>query len=213
MSTIRTDFIHAATTTATLLTHQRLTQRWEEPSLLDQFTIKALAGHTAYQILSVQSALDTDAPPGAKVVTLDEHYAQADWLNTGIDSPGNTAIRDGGDRLATGGVAALVSDVTAAIDSLQDTLFELPADHVIHIAKWGYGISLDDYLATRIMEMAVHLDDLATSLEINEVELNTSAARTAIALLANLSIARHGSLNLIRALARSERARGDITAL
>jgi hypothetical protein len=73
-------------------------------------------------------------------------------------------------------------------------------------------LTLDDMLITRMMELAVHSDDLAVSVGVPTPELPPGAADTVIGLLTRLAVRRHGPTGVLRALSRSERAPGTIAA-
>jgi hypothetical protein len=63
---------------------------------------------------------------------------------------------------------------------------------------------LDDYLETRLVELVVHDDDLATSVDV-PTELPGEALELAIDHLVAVARFRHGDLAVVRALARRER--------
>jgi hypothetical protein len=66
-------------------------------------------------------------------------------------------------------------------------------------------IRLDDYLATRLVELCVHTDDLAASLELPAPQLPEPATAAAICTLVDVARIRHGDAAVLRALARRER--------
>ncbi len=73
-------------------------------------------------------------------------------------------------------------------------------------------MTLDRYLDTRLVELAVHVDDLAVSLGVATPELDDAATRRAVAVCAELARQRHGAVAVLRALARHERANGSVSA-
>ncbi|MDX6311045.1 MAG: hypothetical protein QOF44_509 [Streptomyces sp.] len=66
---------------------------------------------------------------------------------------------------------------------------------------------------TRMMELAVHMDDLAVSVRIAAPDLPAAAFDPVLVLLARLAARRHGQAALVRALARVERAPASINAI
>jgi hypothetical protein len=72
-----------------------------------------------------------------------------------------------------------------------------------------WGLSLDDFLVTRMMEIVVHSDDLAFSVGLPTSELPSSVVEPVLALLTALAVRRHGAT----ALARAERAPKTIAAI
>ena len=75
-----------------------------------------------------------------------------------------------------------------------------------------WGLRLDDLLVTRMMEIAVHSDDLAVSVGIATPQLPAQVLDPVLKLLADLAVRRHGAVALLRALSRSERAPATISA-
>jgi hypothetical protein len=83
----------------------------------------------------------------------------------------------------------------------------------VRIPLWGpWSLMLDDILTTRMMELAVHSDDLAVSVGIATPALPQSAVDTVIDLLSRLAVRRHGPTAVLRALSRAERAPATIAA-
>jgi hypothetical protein len=71
---------------------------------------------------------------------------------------------------------------------------------------------LEDMLVTRMMELAVHSDDLAVSLGVPTPAFPDSAMQVVIDLLTRLALRRHGQIPVLRALSRSERSPASIAA-
>jgi uncharacterized protein (TIGR03083 family) len=211
MTSTREDFLSTARSAADLLREPAVAAAWSGPSALPKFTVGGLAGHLAYQILSAQQAL-TGPVPKVPTITLLEHYGRVQWIDAGLDDEINVRIRDGGDELAAEGPAALAARVDAAVEHLTDDLASA-ADRPVRIPLWGpWTMLLDDMLITRMMELAVHSDDLAVSVGIATPELPQSAVDTVIDLLSRLAVRRHGPTAVLRALSRAERAPDSIAA-
>jgi hypothetical protein len=68
----------------------------------------------------------------------------------------------------------------------------------------GKVMRLDDYLATRIVEQVVHLDDLARSLNIDPWPNPPGAEAIVIQFGAEVGRLRHGGTAMLRALYRGE---------
>ncbi|PZF79281.1 maleylpyruvate isomerase N-terminal domain-containing protein [Jiangella anatolica] len=211
MTTVRQTYLDAAGTALALLGDPAVAARWDEPSALESFAVGGLAAHLAGQVLAVPAVLASpvpDEPPAALI----DHYTRATWVGADLDSPTNKGIRASGDKAAADGPAALVERTTATLDGLRETLPEEPADRIVHL-KGRWSLTLDDYLTTRLLEIAVHDDDLAVSLGVATPELPDAALEPVFALLTTLSARKHGAPAVLRALARAERAPSDITAI
>ena len=83
----------------------------------------------------------------------------------------------------------------------------------MYLPQTGWALSLGDFLVTRMLELAVHQDDLAVSVGLATPDLPDPAFDPVLVLLARLAARRHGQAALLRALARAERAPAAINAI
>jgi Mycothiol maleylpyruvate isomerase N-terminal domain len=207
----RTAFLAAAQSAAALLSDRAIAASWDQPSALAEIDVSGLAGHLARQILTVPLVLAA-AMPGENPVSLAEHYARARWRDAGLDDVANVAIRSDGEREAADGPAALASRAAAEVEQLRRALPAEPGGRVVHLAWGPWSLSLDDFLVTRMMEIAVHCDDLAHSAGIPTPELPPEVLDPVLGLLLRLSAGRHGPTAVLRAFSRAERAPVTIAA-
>ncbi|MGC5022388.1 maleylpyruvate isomerase N-terminal domain-containing protein [Micromonospora sp. DT47] len=207
---IRETYLDTALTAAALLRQPALAARWREPSALPGFSIGGLARHLANQVTVTPAHLA--GAPGAAAVPVLQHYTRSTWVASGIDSDANVGIRSRGEAAAAELTPGTLADeVDAAIETLRQVLPGAPADRVIDLGDWG--LTLEDFLHTRVMELVVHGDDLAVSLGVPTPDVPPAATEATIALLARVAAWRHGPLAVVRALARQERAPRTIAAL
>ncbi|MFD5825666.1 maleylpyruvate isomerase N-terminal domain-containing protein [Lentzea sp. NPDC060358] len=209
--TTREDFLTAARTALGLLCRDEVARNWDGPSALPGFGVSGLAGHLSYQVLPLPSMLS--APVGDEpVVPLAEHYARAGWTDLDVDSDFHTRIRAGGEKLASGGHAALCDEVGRTLDELGKSL---PGsdNRPVRMPHWGpWAVPLDEYLLSRLMELVVHSDDLAVSVGVDTPEFPRAVNEAVIGLLTRMALDKHRAIDLVRALSRKERAPRDITA-
>jgi len=211
MTGTRDDFLSVARSAAGLLQAPAVAAAWSEPSALVKFSVGGLAGHLAYQVLAVPQAL-ADPAPQEPIVSLLEHYRRVGWIGADLDEEINLRIRRGGEQAAAEGPVALAARVDAAIEELTGSL-ATAADRPVRIPLWGpWSLLLDDLLVTRMMELAVHSDDLAVSVGIATPALPERAVDTVIELLSRLAVRRHGQTAVLRALSRAERAPATVAA-
>ncbi|MEU5563447.1 maleylpyruvate isomerase N-terminal domain-containing protein [Micromonospora musae] len=207
---IRPAFLDAAETAATLLREPMLVERWSTPSALPDFSTGGLARHLANQLTHTVTFLA--AAPGTSAISVLEHFSGNAWVTSGVDSADNIDIRRRSEQAAASTTATDLADlVDAALTELHTTVPAEPADRIVDLGDWG--LQVDDFLLTRVVELVVHVDDLAVSLGLPTPPMPETAAGAVIKLLSSLAAWRHGSLNVIRALARQERAPTSIAAL
>ena len=209
--TIRDNYLAAAAATVALLRDPAVAAGWRTPSALPEFGVAGLAGHLAGQILVVSRALAGPTP--ADPVPLLDHYTLGRWIGSGLDEEFNVSIRRSGEQVAADGPAALADRTDAELARLRDALPAEAPDRVIHIPGKTWSLRLDDYLVTRLMEIAVHNDDLAVSVGIAAPELPPAALEPVFDLLTRLAVRRHGPTAVLRALSRAERAPATIAAI
>jgi hypothetical protein len=211
VSTTAQGYLAAAAAAAGLVSDPAVAERWAEPSALAGMSVGALAGHLARQIFNVEAVLAQGAcedPP----IPLLEHYARSAWLGAAPDDPSNVTVRDSSAAEAAGGPAALARRTTAALGRLAARLPGEPLDRVV-LVPWGpWPLTLADLLVTRMMEITVHDDDLASSVGRPAPALPDEVTDTVVVLLARLAVRRHGPMPVVRAFSRAERAPATVAA-
>jgi len=204
-------FLVAARTSQSLLNEPRVADSWTQPSALPGFTVGGLAEHLAGQILATARVL-TEPPSTHELVPVSEHYARAAWVGADRDAEPNVVIRTSGEQAAAEGPQALAVRVEQALTDLEVALPDQPADRWIRPPAGPWSLSLDDFLLTRMMEMVVHSDDLAYSLNLTTPSFPAPVQEPVLELLVQLSLRRHGATAVVRALTRTERAPSSIAA-
>ena len=209
--TIRASYLAATDVAVRLLGDAAVAQRWAAPSVLAGMPVSALAGHLARQVFGVERLLA--AGPGAEPpVSLLDHYARSAWAAAGPDDEANAAIRRDAAAEAAPGPAVLAARAADTARRLSDVLASEPPDRVV-LLPWGpWPLTLDDLLVSRLMEIAVHDDDLALSVGLPTPELPGDVTDLVLELLSRLAARRHGATAVIRALSRAERAPPTIAA-
>jgi hypothetical protein len=210
-TSVRDAYLEAAGTVAPLLRDPAVATAWHVPSALEEFTVQGLAGHLASQILMVGGAL---ARPSSELdaIALSDHYARVAWVDAPLDSDVNTVIRANGEQAGAVGAAALADQVDAAVAEQSTALPEASGTHRVTAPSGGWSLALDDFVLTRLMEIAVHNDDLAVSVGIEAPALTDDAVMPVLSLLARVALRKHGQAAMLRALSRRERAPETITA-
>jgi hypothetical protein len=210
------DFLVAGASALELLGRVEVVSRWSEPSALPEMSVGGLSAHLGSQVLSVHAAVTAGtAATDQRPVPLLEHYQRVPWLASGLDGDANVAIREEAETSAGIGHDALVAGVQAALDDLRRAFARsLPAGlpPAIRLPHWGWSLSFDDFLVTRVMEIVVHSDDLAASIDVEPPQLPQAVLGPVLALLVGVSLQRHGQAAVVRALSRSERAPASVSA-
>ncbi len=207
---VRDTYLRTAEVAVSLISSAEVADAWTEPSALDKMTVGAVAAHLARQIDSVPDVLA--AQPGEPVILVLDHYARSEWVGAELDAEVNQGTRRKANAAAADGPAALASRTATTLAQLRATLAAEPADRIVALPWASRSMTLDDFLVTRMLEIAVHDDDLACSVRLPTPALPELAKDLVFTVLWQLSVRRHGVTPVLRALTRSERAPGSIAA-
>jgi hypothetical protein len=185
--------------------------RWTDESACAGMTTGGLAHHLTAQLGTTVDLLSRD-PADGEPISLREHYRRAAWANSGLDAEVNVSIREGSDEAATGGPGAVTERTHAWLADLPAVLGAVQDDTVVLIPWQGWSLTAHDLVVTRLMEMVVHGDDLAASVDVPTPQFPDEAVRLALDLLAQVAVDRHGQAAVVRALSRPQRAPDHVSA-
>lgn len=202
MNELRSAYLGAARAAVNLLSRRELGDRWTRPSVLVSLEVGELAAHLARAILQVEWFLDMPEPD-PPVITAAEYYRPL-VDSADPESPTSVGVRQRAATTAAGGWARLYLDASKVLDRLDERLPDIPPERRV-LAFAGRALLIDEYLKTRLVELAVHIDDLARSLELPPPALPEQATDTAITVLVDTARARHGDQAVLHALTRRER--------
>ena len=203
MEVSRLAFLAAAEASVAMLARPEVAQKWEDSSVLAEFSVGALAGHLLRGMATVEMYLDGAEPTSEPVDAA--HYYLSFELTPDIFSPINRDVRERGREMATGGPVAVAEAARSLLGRLTQRLDLEPRERHLEV-RGGLAITLDEYLRTRVVELVVHVDDLALSVGLKDGEVVASSATgVAIDALVDLARLRHGDVAVLRALTRRER--------
>jgi hypothetical protein len=210
-TSLREAYLQAAATVGPLLRDPAVAAAWASRSTLAEFSVNGLAGHLASQIFMVGNGIAA-AESELEAIAVQDHYARVTWIDAPLDSDFNSAIRSNGEQTAAVGAAALADRVDAAVADQGEALTGMPETHRVTAPSGLWSLRLDDFVLTRLMEIAVHSDDLAVSVGVDPPALPEEALVPVLGLLTGVALRRHGQQAMLRALSRRERAPVTITA-
>ena len=209
MSSIRATYIAAAESVVDLLGAPEVEQRWEEMSVLPAFRVSGLSGHLARAIFTVHNYLESSAP-GLPPVDAATYFALLEDTDD-ISGSMNMTIRSRGEEVASEGASVLAELASARLDDLREMLATAPSDRRVKVFG-NQVMMLDEYLKTRLVEIVVHVEDLALSVNAG-VGLPTEAITIATDVVVAAARRRHGDLALLRGMTRRERDEIEATRL
>jgi hypothetical protein len=183
---------------------------WQRESALPGMTVGGLVRHLVSQPECAVEFLRAAPPAAAETVSLLDYYTRVDWLHAPPDAAENTSIRDHFNELARPGPGACLDVLNQARAELPATI--AAAGPTVYVPWQDCAVNLDDFLVCRLLELVVHADDLAASLGCRTPRFEDAVRDPVVALLAVLSVRRRGQDAVVRALARTERATGSVSA-
>lgn len=185
---------------------------WAQESACAGMTVGGLAHHLLGQATNTARLLGVDAADAPAPIPLLEHYARAAWVEAGQDEEANVSIRENDNDKALAGPEAVLGAAREPIDALPGLLGASREPDVVRIPWQGWALTTDDFLTTRMMEMVVHGDDLASSVGLPTPAYADDVVGPVLALLTGVALRRHGQTALVRALARPQRAPRSVSA-
>jgi hypothetical protein len=196
---VRDDFLLGARAVLTALSDPAVAAAWDQPSVLADQTVGGLAGHLARGgVWVVDDYLDLDPPSAPTFADAAAYFTQVARMGPAD----HQAIRDRGAAIAADGPDGVVARLTDRIAGLEPRLRAEPADRLLPVS--GGGMALDAYLATRVLEQVVHLDDLARSVPGVVPAVPDSLVARVTTLGAAIAVERHGATAVLRHLFRTD---------
>jgi hypothetical protein len=205
-------FLDAAELAADVVNDSRVAGFWELPSVLAGYTVGGLAGHLFHATDRLRDVLEREPPPPAQPAKLAEYYGLARIESPAdLDHGVHRALREAGGRIAEEGPEAVGRRFTELVTLFRTMLPAVSIDRLVPVVLGdGRPVRLDDYVATRIVELVVHADDLAVSCGMPEIAVPPTCADVAVEALVRMARQRHGDVAVLRALARRERSNAEI---
>ncbi len=199
MSEVRDAFLACAAAARPVVALTAVGDRWREPSALAEMSVGALAAHLVRAVTNVDRFL-AGGPPAAQgaETSAAEYFAMA---SPDLASELNVRVRHTAEEEALVGHRAVVGQLDRALDRVRSRLPAEPADRLVTVRERS--IPLDEYLRTRLIELTLHIDDLAVTCGVATPDL--PGMDIAIATLIDVAELRHGRLAVLRALGRRER--------
>lgn len=183
-------------------------QHWDEPSALPRFSVKGLAGHLARAATTVVDYVEAPEPEGEPIPE-PAYFARLQSAPE-LESAAARSIRQRGEEMAAAGWQGLLAHLDSARAQLEQVLAAEPGERKVKVAG-DQVMLLDNYLPTRIVELAVHMEDLAVSVGLEPPPLPMAAIDLALRHLLEVARFRHGDAAVLRAFTRRER--DDVQAL
>ncbi|MEO5900552.1 MAG: maleylpyruvate isomerase N-terminal domain-containing protein [Ilumatobacteraceae bacterium] len=198
--------IEAVEAASELLGRDEVAARWDDPSALAGMTVGALSAHlvrAAGAVLAYLDRTDPAARPAGPALT------PVTYFHAAIDSPIHEQIKAVSASEATAGPAELAARCAQLATSMKTRFADEPIDRLVG-ALGGRMLSLDDFCRTRLIEVLLHLDDLAVSIGVARPVTSAEGPAIVIGILVGIARMLDGDWEVLHALARDERRVADV---
>jgi hypothetical protein len=196
----------ASARTALLFVDEPLVRaRWTEPSALPDMTVGTLVGHLLHGgILMAEEALAITEIPDREPLTAARLLS---WTPLDDTSPVHDGVRSFAESQAVAGLEELLERTR---DSLKRTEARLAvaSPNAILAFPWdppSLTMELSEFLLSRVLELVVHVDDLAHSVGIEALPFEREAIALVCRLGVDIDIQRYGPEAVMRSLFRRDR--------
>ena len=204
-------FLAAVDLTWELAITPQVRDAWAQESSCAGMTVGGLTHHLLNQAGHTAKGLAADPRPDRPIPLL-AHYESAAWVRADPDDEVNVGIREADNEQALAGPEAVLADARKGIDGLPDLLTRPRDPDTIYIPWQGWALRTEDFLTTRMMEMVVHGDDLASSVGLDTPTYPEGVIAPVLGLLTGVAVRRHGQAAVVRALSRPQRAPAVVSA-
>jgi hypothetical protein len=198
---VRELVVEAVDAAATLIASDEVVARWDAPSALTGMTVGALSAHLVRAAGAAIAYLDRTEPsarPEGELLT------PVTYFHAAIDSPIHERIKEVSATESSAGAADVAARCAQVAASMRTRFADEPDDRLV-AALGGRMLTLDDFCRTRLIEVLVHLDDLAASVGVPCPHTDPEGHGVVIEILIGIARTRHGDWEVLHALAREER--------
>ncbi len=201
---VRELVVEAVTQAAELIASPATAEQWDQPSALEGMTVGALAAHLVRAAGATIAYLDRTPPDRRADGDL---LTAVTYFHAAVDSPIHDRIKDVSATESAIGHEATVHKCRQLAADLETRLAAEPADRLV-AALGGRLLTLDDFCRTRLIEVLLHLDDLAVSTDQPRPATDPEGAAIIIDICIDIARDRNGDWDVLYALTRAERS-GD----
>jgi hypothetical protein len=194
-------FLEAADGALDLVGRDEVAERWDDPSVLPGYHVGGLAAHLARAVLTVHAYLSSEPPSaGSSPLSAAEYFAAALGDHDPVDSDFHAGVRARGEEAAAAGHAAVVEQLRSTLQLLR----EIELDRDVAVLA-GLVMHLRDYLETRLVELAIHTDDLAASVGVPPPWYRTPVWETVTRVVVETAVERTTAKDVALGMARPDR--------
>jgi hypothetical protein len=194
-----------------LMKRPEVAEKWWEPSALERMTVGGVAAHTLGPMEDILNHCERPEPATPRYLGIVEYYRAARLdKREDLDLEGHDFIVRNAQRKALDGPEPVIELATRTLEELRWMLpAQDPDKHVYLPRQPPMAGPLAMMVANRTVELAVHMDDLAVSVGLPTPPITPAAGAMVMTVLVSVARKMNTDLELMRAMARVERAKPD----
>jgi hypothetical protein len=152
----------------------------------------------------VEEAFALDVAPGSERFTA---ATMLSWVPADPEDAAHAQVRQVAGTQAAKGLDDLIERAISGLDTVESMVASVDPDRALAF-PWVPSLSMTarEFFRSRILELVVHVDDVARSIGEPDIPLNTDAITTACHVATDINVVRHGPVPVVRALCRPERS-------
>ncbi|MCA1843903.1 MAG: maleylpyruvate isomerase N-terminal domain-containing protein [Actinobacteria bacterium] len=198
-----------------LVARPEVGKAWDQPSALEGYSVGAIVAHVNAAIGWLGRLMDAPAQPNLRPTPPAEYLGFLHGLKIdpeGADRhPIHDVLHEQFEQAATRGWEPNRDKFLGLVERLTERLEGESATRLLDLRPTvPLVVGLGDFLRSRVIELVVHGDDLATSVGIDDPPRPERAAAVTIGMLLTVARTVHGDLAVVRALSRRERASATV---
>jgi hypothetical protein len=204
-------FIRTGMDFAELAAAPEVARQWYLPSALEGMSVGAVAAHGLGVLSDILNHCERPEPATPRFLGIVEYYRAARLdKREDLELEGHAYIRADAERNAGEGPGPVLDRARRTLEHLRWVLpAQDPDKHVYLPRQPPMAGPLRMMVANRTLELVAHMDDLAVSVGLPTPPISPEAASMALSVLVSVARRMNTDLELIRAMARVERARPD----
>lgn len=211
LTAVRQAFAEAAQSFSALLAEPAAVDRWTQPSAVERYTVGGLTAHVSAAIAWIVPLCDAAAPPGPPSLNLGDYYLDLRIAPDTDSAPTHDLLVAIAQNAAGRGPERVIASFASAVERATQRLGETDLARLVDLRPaLAHTMRLDEFAATRVVELVVHGDDLAASLSLPTPESGAAAAALTIDVLMATARRRYNDTEVIRALARRGRGTTEV---
>lgn len=205
-------FIRTGMDLLALASEPEVALKWAQPSALEGMSVGAVAAHGLRMLDEILNDCERPEPATARFRGMVDYSrgARLDQREDLKNIEGNAIIIEHAEEQAANGPGPVLEKATRTLEQLKWMLPAMdPNKHVFLPRMPPMTGLLAMMVMNRTVELAVHMDDLAVSVGLPTPAITPEAGAMALTVLLSVARRMNGDLDLLRIMARSERAKPD----